>query len=62
MKHLATTLSGVLGILGAAFTFAGMWISTGAPPPAEMWAILGTALTSGVGLIKAADAKPKDAA
>lgn len=57
MKNPKTTISGILTIAGALLTFVGGWVSTGQPPSAEAWALLGGALTVGAGLITAADGK-----
>lgn len=57
MKHPRTTWSGIMTIVGGVLIFAGAILSTGAIPPMEAWAALSTALTTGAGLIAAADSK-----
>ncbi len=60
MKNARTTIAGIVTIVGGALTFGGLWLSTGTAPEPAMWAALGVALTTGGGLIAAADGKPKD--
>lgn len=60
MKHWRTTTCGVGTILGAVLTFAAEWLTNGVPA-ATHWSALGAAISLGIGLIRAADAKEVEA-
>lgn len=57
MKNWKTSIAGGCTILGSILTFAGHWFSSGQPPSADQWSLLGAGLTVGAGLIAAADGK-----
>jgi len=56
-KDFRTSIAGILTIGAGIASFVGGWIAHGFPS-AEHWALLGSALTAGAGLIAAADGKP----
>lgn len=57
MSHLRTTIAGGATMLGGLITFVVMCVIAGGLPPANAWSILGMSLTTGAGLLVAADGK-----
>lgn len=57
MSHWRTTIAGLVIIVGSLASFIGQWVAAGLFPGAEAWTVLGVALTTGAGFVRAADAK-----
>jgi hypothetical protein len=57
IKNYRTTIAGVFTIAGTVITFVAQWATTGTIPDATHWNILGAGITTGAGLIAAADAR-----
>ncbi len=60
LENPRTSIAGAATILGSLLTFGAHWLSTGTIPPAELWFVLGGALTTGAGLLASADGKSKE--
>jgi hypothetical protein len=60
MKNARTTIAGICTIAGGILAFAGAWLHSGQVPSSEVWVALGVALSTGGGLIAAADGKPQE--
>ncbi len=56
MKNIRTTIPGIGMAAGGIVTLASMLLS-GTMPTAEQWAMFGSAIVTGFGLIAAADAR-----